>query len=88
MVCRIQDRTIDNKETAYLATLFLLTADDNLWQGAKEQVYYDIFDFKKMHLSGINTDGYALYQMAKTLQRGREYITLNEIVDRHLISES
>ena len=84
-VCRIQGEPIESRETTYLASLFLLTADDKLWCAAKEHVYLDSFDFEKMHLNGINTDGYALYQMAKTLQRGQEYIKLNEISDKHLI---
>ncbi len=55
-VCRIQNEAIENRSPAYLATLFLLTADDNLWCAAKDHIYLNSFDFKKMHLSGINTD--------------------------------
>lgn len=86
-VCRFQNEPIESRATVYLATLFLLTADDKLWCAAKDHVYLDSFDFKRMHLNGINTDGYALYQMAKTLQRGQEYIKLNEISDKHLIGD-
>lgn len=86
-VCRIQNEAIENRSPSYLATLFLLTADDNLWCAAKDHIYLDSFDFKKMHLSGINTDGYAIYQMAKTIQLAKEYIKLNEISDKHLIGE-
>ncbi|WP_286945271.1 hypothetical protein [Acetobacterium sp. UBA5834] len=86
-VCRIQNEAIENRSSAYLATLFLLTADDNLWCAAKDHIYRDSFDFKKMHLHGINTDGYAIYQMAKTIHCAKEYIKLNEISDKHLIGE-
>lgn len=86
-VCRIQNEAIENRSPAYLATLFLLTADDNLWCAAKDHIYLDRFDFKKMHLHGINTDGYAIYQMAKTIHYAKEYIKLNEISDKHLIGE-
>lgn len=86
-VCRIQNEAIENRSSAYLATLFLLTADDNLWCAAKDHIYLDSFDFKKMHLLGINTDGYAIYQMSKTIQLAKEYIKLNEISDKHLIGE-
>ena len=86
-VCRIQSEAIENRSSAYLATLFLLTADDNLWCAAKDHIYLDRFDFKKMHLIGINTDGYAIYQMSKTIQLAKEYIKLNEISDKHLIGE-
>ena len=86
-VCRIQNEAIENRSPSYLATLFLLTADDNLWCAAKDHIYLDRFDFKKMHLHGINTDGYAIYQMAKTIHYAKEYIKLNEISDKHLIGE-
>ncbi|TJX15240.1 hypothetical protein E9840_04050 [Tissierella creatinini] len=86
-VCRLQNEPFESRATPYLATLFLLTANDKLWCAAKDHVYLDSFDFKKMHLNGINTDGYAIYQMAKTLQRGQEYIKLNEISDKHLIGD-
>ena len=86
-VCRLQNEPIESRATTYLATLFLLTADDKLWCAAKDHVYLDSFDFKRMHLKGINTDGYALFQMAKTLQIGKEYIKLNEISDKHLIGD-
>ena len=59
-VCRIQGEPNENRETTYLAALFLLTANDKLWCAAKDHVYLDSFDFKKMHLNSINTDGYAL----------------------------
>ena len=86
-VCRIQNEAIENRSPSYLATLFLLTVDDNLWCAAKDHIYLDRFDFKKMHLHGINTDGYAIYQMAKTIHYAKEYIKLNEISDKHLIGE-
>lgn len=59
-VCRIQNVSIENRNPIYLAVLFLLTADDRLWDLAKGHIYLDCFDLKRMNLSGINTDGYAL----------------------------
>ena len=40
-----------------------------------------------MQLSGINTEGYALYQTARTICMGREYIKLDEIADKTLIGD-
>jgi hypothetical protein len=40
-----------------------------------------------MNLNGINTDGYALYQTARTILFGKEYIRMNEIADEYLIGE-
>jgi hypothetical protein len=86
-VCRIQDIPIEDRNLSYLATLFLLTADNKLWCAAKEHIYVDSFDFKKMHLNGINTDGYAIFQTARTINTGREFIKRDEIADKTLITE-
>jgi hypothetical protein len=86
-VCRLQNIHIEDRNPAYLATLFLLTADNKLWCAAKEHIYLDSFDFKKMHLNGINTDGYAIYQTSRTIYTGREYIRQDEIADKTLINE-
>lgn len=86
-VCRLQEIPVENKSPIHLAALFLLTVDEKLWLAAKEHVYDDHFDFKKMNLSGINTDGYAIYQMAKTLFTAKEYIRMDEIADKFLIGD-
>lgn len=86
-VCRLQDIPIGNRSPIHLAVLFLLTADDKLWSATKDHVYAVSFNFKKMILSGINTDGYAIYQMAKTIYTAKEYIRLDEIADKFLIGD-
>jgi hypothetical protein len=86
-VCRLQDVISDNINSWHLATLYIITADENLWSCAKEHVYSDFFDFKSMHLRGINTDGYALYQTARTIMLEREYIKLSEIADKALVGD-
>ncbi|MGB4660131.1 MAG: hypothetical protein WBI07_13200 [Mobilitalea sp.] len=86
-VCRLQNVSIEDRDQVYLAVLFLLTTDNKLWCAAKEHIYLDSFDFKKMHLKGINTDGYAIYQTARTIYTGIEYIKQDEIADRTLIDE-
>lgn len=79
--------SIENRNPIYLAVLFLITADDRLWDSAKGNIYLDCFDFNRMNLNGINTDGYALYQTARTILLGKEYIRMNEIADKDLIGE-
>ena len=86
-VCWIQNVSMENRNPIYLAVLYLLTADDRLWDSAKGHTYLDCFDFKRMNLKGINTDGYALYQTARTILFGREYIRIDEIADENLIGE-
>lgn len=86
-VCRLQDVTSEVRNLFYLAVLYLITADDKLWSAAKDHVYSECFDFNGMHLGGINTDGYALYQTARTICLGREYIQMAEIADKTLIGD-
>lgn len=86
-VCRLQEIPVENRSQILLAVLFLLTVDEKLWLAAKDHVYDDCFDFKKMNLSGINTDGYAIYQMAKTIYTAKEYIRMDEIADKFLIGD-
>ena len=86
-MCRLQEILVENRSPILLAVLFLLTADDKLWSAAKDHVYDNHLDFKKMNLSGINTDGYAIYQMAKTIYTAREYIRMDEIADKFLIGD-
>lgn len=87
-VCRIQGIAVQYQSSPYLATLYLLTANIVLWNKMKDHIYLDTFDFTKVSLHGINTDGYALYQMAKTIATGKNSIEINEIADEQLIGNS
>ncbi|MPM07451.1 hypothetical protein SDC9_53757 [bioreactor metagenome] len=84
-ILKLQNEPIKNRKHTYLATLFLLTADDNLCRIAKDHIYQSSFNFKNMRLNGINTDGYALYQTARTIYTGIEHIKMSEIADETLI---
>jgi len=84
-ILKIQNESMKSKNPTYLATLFLLTADDNLCRIAKDHIYKNSFDFKNMRLNGINTDVYALYQTARTIYTGIEHIKMSEVADDTLI---
>ena len=71
----------------YIATLFLLTADEVLWKLSEHSVGINRFDFAQIHLKQISTNGYALYQTAKTIWIGKEFIKINEIADEDLIND-
>ncbi|MFZ2539201.1 MAG: hypothetical protein WAX04_09920 [Oscillospiraceae bacterium] len=86
-VCRMQNVAINERSSTYLATLFLLTADDMLWKISENAVCLNGFDFARMHLSQISTDSYALYLTAKTIHTGKEYIKISEIADESLIGD-
>ena len=82
-----QDIDIHDISPRDIAILFLLTADDMLWKVSEHSVRPNRFDFSQMHLKQINTDAYALYQTAKTISTGKEYIKINEIADADLIDD-
>ena len=71
----------------HIAALFLLTADEKLWQLAKNAVTEKAIRFERIKLSGINTDGYTLYQMARTLSTRQTKVTVSELADVELISD-
>lgn len=82
-----QDIDINDIYPRYIATLFLLTSDDMLWKLSEHSVRVNGFDFSQIHLKQISTEGYALYQTAKTISTGKEYISINEIADEDLIND-
>lgn len=82
-----QDLEIIDKLPNYIAILFLLTADEVLWKLSEYAVHLNGFDFSQIHLRHISTDGYALYQTAKTISTGKEYIRISEIADEDLIND-
>ncbi|MBU5311592.1 hypothetical protein KQI38_06090 [Tissierella carlieri] len=82
-----QNIDINDIPPKYIATLFLLTTDDMLWKALENSVKPNGFDFSHVHLKQISTDGYAIYQTAKTISTGKECIRINEIADEDLIND-
>ena len=83
-----QDIYIEDGSPSYLAVIFLLTADEVLWKISENAICSNGFDFSQIHLRQISTEGYALYQTAKTISTGKEYIRISEIADRELIDDT
>lgn len=86
-IIKIKNRVVKKIDYQFLATLFLLTADHELWEWSATHIYLTKVDFKSIHLKGIDINRYAVYQTAKTISTGKEYIKLNEIADESLIDE-
>ena len=70
-----------------LALLYLLTANEQLWDRAKDHIYPNKIALSEIPLTGINTTCYALYQAAKTIANGKLHIKENELADKTLIGE-
>ena len=82
-----QDLDINYISSRFIAILFLITADEGLWRVSKHLIKLDGFDLKEICLRDIGTNGYALYQTAKTLSTGKECIRINELADKELIDD-
>ncbi|MBZ2175631.1 hypothetical protein K8M07_10325 [Schnuerera sp. xch1] len=82
-----QDLDIHDISSRYIAILFLLTADETLWNLSKDTVKPNGVDFNKSNLKQISTNGYALFQTAKTISTGEERIKISEIADKDLIND-
>lgn len=84
---RHQDLDIHDISPRFIAILFLLTADEKLWKVSENHILNVKFDLKQICLREIKTEGYALYQTAKTLSTGKECIRINELADKDLIDD-
>lgn len=67
------------------AIIYLLSADEDLWNRASSHIHSGEINLASIPLRGISTDGYALYQTARTIATGKEHIHINEIADEQLI---
>lgn len=86
-IINTNNRAVKDIDYQFFATLFLLTADHELSEWSTPHIYLTKVDFKSIHLKGIDTNRYAVFQTAKTISTGKEYIKLNEIADESLIDE-
>ena len=82
-----QDLDIYDISPRYIAVIFLLTSDETLWNLLEHTVKPNGFDFNKCNLKLISIEGYAIYQMAKTIWTGKESIEISEIADVDLIDD-
>ena len=71
----------------YIAAVFLLSADKLLWKRSRSALTGYSVNFKELNITGISTEGYALFKAAKTVYKGDSDIFLNELCDSNLIDE-
>lgn len=73
---------------AMCAALYLLTADPALWGMADPAVQPGLIDFAAICIRGVGLDGYVLFHSAKDLYKGTNRLSLSELTDPELISDS
>ena len=73
------------KNYRLISALYLLTADETLWESAKSAVGKDEVDFKNIRLKSGSEDAYALYCAAKDLYNGSRQLSIDDIAEVRLI---
>lgn len=79
-------RRMNKKDKAAMSALYLLTADNRLWQTAKRYICGNRIPLRKMRLRAVSEDSYTLFCCAKDLLYGTNYLTVSDLGDRELIS--
>ena len=70
----------------FLSALFLLTADNKLWNRSQNAIRMNEIDFAKIHLAGMNADGYTLCKTAQDLYAGTSHIDFSDLSDSGVIN--
>lgn len=71
----------------YLAAVYLLTADRELWNTAKYEVERKDINFSKLKPKELSAEGYTIFVVAKDIYIGDTHITIKDICDRYLIPD-
>ncbi len=71
----------------YGAAVFLLSADEQLWDRVYLNVTEDSIYFKNMKLGAVSLEQYILFHAAKDMYLGTKHISLNELSDKNLIAD-
>lgn len=71
----------------YAAAIFLLSADEKLWDTVKGNVLDTGIYFERIRLGGVTLEQYILFHAARDVYQGTRHIRLSELADRELTSD-
>ena len=71
----------------YLAALYLLTADKEVWDASRSGIDRKVIDFTKIRHKDFTTYRYAVFIIAKDIYICETHITLKELCDSYLIPD-
>ena len=71
----------------YAAAVFLLSADEILWEKVRKNVLDTGIYFDRVRLGGVTLEQYILFHAAKDVYSGTKHIRLSELTDRELIPD-
>lgn len=77
--------TLAKAKKQQVATLFLLTAENPLWQMVRKGMKSPEFMPNSKDIEGVSTEQYALFQVAKSVSSGERYPHLAEVSSESLI---
>jgi len=74
-------------EPEYVAAIYLLSADPELWEKVSEHITDENIDFRNIRLSGLSTNQYAIYKTAKDIFNGNIKLKIYDIKAMVYLSE-
>lgn len=74
-----------NKNNALLSALYLLTADNSLWNAAKHKTADGNICFEQIKLPDCTESAYTLFCAAKDLYLGTKHLSVSDLADTDLI---
>ena len=81
-----KDIKYSNRE---FATIYLLTADEQLWKITQDGIENGKLDFKKIKLKGINIRGYAFCKVAMDIYNGNtSHMDVKDLANKNVISNN
>lgn len=81
-----KDIKYSNRE---FATIYLLTADEQLWKKTQDGIENGKLDFKKIKLKGINIRGYAFCKVAMDIYNGNtSHMDVKDLANKNVISNN
>lgn len=81
-------KKLDSKvSNAYVASIYLLSSNCELWNRSKSAITNKNIDFNKIIRCGISAYSYSLYKVAQDIYTDSTHINLFDICDRRIITD-
>lgn len=74
-------------EPEFVAAIYILTADPELWDKVKDNITNEKINFRKIRLGSVSTDTYALYKTAEGLFYNKYHVAPNEVRTMDCLSD-
>ena len=80
-------RKKDKTDTRLMAAMYLLKADQILWNKVKGNIRESRIDYDEVRLDTVSENCYTLYSASKDMYFNTDHVSLSDIFDTKLISE-